>query len=403
MERFHRNVAILREFIASERFVKASTKDSSGSIDSFTLSLIAEDGLFLRKLTDYIALDSDNNFNAWLSIPFYSLIEHETREAMRTVFNVKFDYINTKINDIRNNSKIHSKDDAEAFIDLCKQFLQALREERGHARTPAIEVISSQRVPLGMTHQLAFEYGMDAFLKEIKENNNNAQALGADNMIASFPAYALSTLKHGKNIRISPAIQMDEAEYEIQRILQINLENDDYLGLAIRLYFSSYMCILNSLVLMLNANYINDLLFLKYSLFYLTAFSQKTKALNGYIRTNKENEYSIIMLECMLNREQRKRLKRLVFLRNALTHYDFRNWKSLSLLSPYDSFSQEIYRRSGDTLLDQLTFLKVTVLELSNRITKTLGLNHLFKFAYLINEKMDCKISDNDLAFGIKE
>lgn len=115
MDDLERNQKALEEFFESSRFINAF--DSDGARANFALSLMAEDGYLLRKVSDSVAASANESpLVVWLTMPYFSLVEHETRRAFASQFAVKLARVSESINEIRNYAKIELKDGVSSYV-----------------------------------------------------------------------------------------------------------------------------------------------------------------------------------------------------------------------------------------------------------------------------------------------
>ena len=400
MDDLERNQKALEEFFESSRFINAF--DSDGARANFALSLMAEDGYLLRKVSDSVAASANESpLVVWLTMPYFSLVEHETRRAFASQFAVKLARVSESINEIRNYAKIELKDGVSSYVAACEAYLHGLYGTDICSSKLLCEVVLDDSIPLGLTHLLAFGFGADHFVEEAKKSDNlAAQKLGTDNMIAALPNYSLSLLKHGSHAKALREGNLKIGMYDMREVFCLDVNSESNLDAAISLYLSSYLCIFNLMCYMINYCYFNDLLFLKYSLFHFQSFVNGVSNLNKYYYC-KKGRSSKLLNDCMLSRLDRNRINRLRKVRNALVHYGFHEWNTLSLLHPRESFSDAIYSCSGYSLLSQVDFLKGLVLDTAETILLSLGANRLLHVSSLCPGEDSCIISDNDLVLTI--
>lgn len=394
------NQEALGEFFESGRFINAF--DSDGASANFALSLMAEDGYLLRKVSDSVAAGANESpLVVWLAMPYFSLVEHETRRAFAGQFAVKLARVSESINEIRNYAKIELKDGVSSYVSACEAYLHGLYGTDVCSGKLLCEVVLDGSIPLGLTHLLAFGFGADHFVEETKKGDNlAAQKLGTDNMIAALPNYSLSLLKHGSHAKALRESNLKIGMYDMREVFCLDMNSEGNLDAAISLYLSSYLCIFNLMCYMIDYGYFNDLLFLKYSLFHFRSFANGVSNLNKYYFRQKGRS-SKLLNDCMLSRLDRNRINRLRKVRNALVHYDFHEWDTLSLLHPRESFSDVICSCSGYSLSSQVDFLKGLVLDTAETILLSLGANRLLHAPNICPGGDGCIISDNDLVFTI--
>ncbi|MCI9129212.1 MAG: hypothetical protein HFJ65_02675 [Eggerthellaceae bacterium] len=397
------NTEILASFYTSPQFIQVvSTK--AHPIDNFTFSLMAEDGLLIRLLTDYISTCNEGNIVAWLAIPFLSIIEHESNVILAKRYNLKLEKLSSKINEVRNHSKIYDKGGFSShFINRWQPFLNHIvRIERNALHLPT-EYVLTKRAPVSNTLLLAWQFGLDDFLDEMLAHSNRmAFMLGQACMEASVPNYALSIMKHGEKRFQTQSLDLHIEHIDFYSQNKIGLDSaasSDEVGIA--LFLDMFLSMLNALCYAYNHRWVGDLLFMKYALFYLSAYLDATKSLNNYLHDSQAKNLDTLR-RCTLNKASRRQLESMKPVRNALVHYDFSAWHGLNLDTPRDSFSKEVARLTGKTLDEQIVFLKHLINQTAATIEANQAVRHTFESLSIIESSQQSSISDFDLALLIR-
>lgn len=392
MSEFESNNDLLLGFFGSPRLVSVLS-DRKMSRDNFALSLMAEDGLFLWKMTNEMSGHDNKAAIAWASIPYYSVVEHETRERMRQTFNVKLKRSDARINEIRNHAKLICGDvKPSSFSEDCMQFVNEMWEYGAWNGEFTTEISLIGDIPLGSTYLLAFQVGVDNFIESLRAKNNEwSTSLGQSNMEHCALNLGLSFFKHGEHLGKAHQVFDGRIElvdmFEFLRVDKSLPKHKPDLDLVAACHLSDYLFIFNALCQLYNLGFLSELLLFKYGLFHLQLFSESVKSLKNYMyqETSGTTRVPSILCEDIMTREQINRIQRLKEIRNALTHYDFSKWKTLDIANPSVTFSGEVERFSGFDLESQAVFVRKAILSVIERLTDVLGFSKTFEISSLQN------------------
>lgn len=392
MNEFEYNSDLLSQFFGSSSFVSILSNREK-TRENFALSLMAEDGLFLWKMTDEMSGYENRAAIAWASIPYYSVVEHETRERMRQTFNIKLKRSDARINKIRNYAKLIC-DDAKpsSFAKDCMQFVNEMWKYGTWNGEFTTEISLIGDIPLGSTYLLAFQVGVDNFIETLGAKNNEwSTSLGQSNMEHCALNLGLSFFKHGEHLGRAHRVFDGRIElvdmFEFLRVDKSLPKHKPDLDLIAACHLSDYLFIFNALCQLYNLGFLSELLLFKYGLFHLQLFSESVKSLKNYMHQEISGTTRIpsILSEEIMTREQINRIQRLKDIRNALTHYDFSKWKALDIANPFASFSGEVERFSGFDLESQDVFVRKTIMSVIERLTDVLGFSKTFEISSLRN------------------
>lgn len=308
--------------------------------DSFSYLLLVEEGLFLRRLMhQHKNYPRSSATLALIALPFIAVIEHDAIPFVNKTFGVNLPREDPKLSQMRHLTKsLDSKYlDYHEYSEQAKVIMQQLKSHFKHYRGPLASLLNSlttdvgvsyyQGVPIYATYTVVHYLTTNNSALLDSDNGTYSEGLGYEAGKAGTFLYALA----GKQIDddalfMAPEFLTDANDFDSNKMMNPIASHgiDDRVAFF---FLSELMMQLASVEALHSGGFFDDPLWMKFATASLYHAYKAIGVFSGYAHDPSCNRsYPSDFLDevsALFNREERKMLKRVRPLRNALVHYDF--------------------------------------------------------------------------------
>lgn len=306
--------------------------------DACSSMIFVDEGRMFHQLLDHIKRFPDDTPILMLAmLPFCGLTVHDGIKFANKLTPYKVPYDTQSVNRMRNYSKslsdtgISVEEYAESVQQITGAFSSKMKSHTGlfasvlNAIQPDAGIFFYENKPIVTTYTTSRYIGIDGMF-----DHGVRESLGYDLGQAAAISYAVAEAL-GMNPDAYTSKRFETQGIDCQYAPLIKPLTDE--GLAFQTCFfmlSEILMQMNSIDALRKAGIFSDILYVKFGTSTLVAASKSISKLRDYLGKSPESfsctTQGISALSNIIPRKTRKRIRKIVKLRNALVHYDFQGF-----------------------------------------------------------------------------
>lgn len=344
--------------------------------DSFSIQLLIDEGLFFRRLLWHQQHHPDNSANLMIvALPFVAVIEHDSKPFAERLCGEKLPCEDRRLAQVRHltkgldSSQMSFEDYSNHAHRVIDELGNSMRTHKGivapllNSIQPDIGITYYEGVPVYGTYSAAHLFTKDSPAILSKNDGQYAKELGYSAGVSATLQYLLAD--YFFQDKTCYTVEEYCAQSNDRRFSKLCASIVDCVEDAVGVFFllSELMMQLNAVDSLSKAGFFEMSVWIKFQTITLYQIYKSVGLLSGYLRRrvsrSKTPEF-LRNLDGMLPRENKKTMKRIRPLRNALIHYDFSeaNYPKLNELEePWALLEAAVSQSTGYSLPEYIEFL----------------------------------------------
>lgn len=344
--------------------------------DSFSIQLLIDEGLFFRRLLWHQQHYPNNSANLMIvALPFVAVIEHDSKPFVERVCGEKLPCEDRRLAQVRHltkgldSSKMNYDDYSSHAHRVISALSSSMKTHKGiiapllNSIQPDVGITYYKGMPVYGTYSAAHLFTKDSPAILDKNDGQYAKEIGYSAGVSAALQYLLAEYYfQDKNLFI---VEEYCAQSNDRRFSNLCASIADGVEDAAGVFFllSELMMLLNAVESLRKAGFFEMSVWIKFQTITLYQMHRSVGILSGNLRKcpgrSRTPEF-LHNLDGLLSRENKRVMRRIRPLRNALIHYDFSesNYPKLNETEePWAFLEEAVFQSTGYSLPEYIEFL----------------------------------------------